>query len=391
MQLGKWKLNWFKALCLLLFAGTLGVIGYRVMYGLGASTGLNDTAPWGLWKAFDVVVIVPLGGAGFTMAFVRYFLNDARYELIARRSVIWAAIAYISMGARLMFDIGLPWRLANPLIFGGNIHSALFEVAWCVALYLIVLFFENLPRVAERIGSQKAASFEHNIHKILPFFVLFGIMLSSMHQASLGTLFMIVGKRIDPLWYHPWLNYIFLLTAVAAGLSVAVVIEGLTATYYKTKYETALLGKLLAGVAVFLGVAFVWRIGVLVMAGTIGNAFTGSTASLLWWAEQLALFVVPLVILASTKLRNSRTTQQIAAWSTVVGMVMLRLNVTFTGMAKDLNMHYTPTWMEWLFTIGFTAGTIVAFTVMVELLPGILGERAVHSVHSEALKAAADD
>lgn len=393
MKLGKWSLNGFKALCLLLFAGTVGVIVYRLFTGLGASTGLNDTAPWGIWKAFDVVVIVPLGGAGFTMAFVRYFVNDARYEMIARRSVVWAAIAYLSMGARLMFDIGLPWRLPNPLIFGGNIHSALFEVAWCVALYLIVLFFENLPRVAERFGTAKAEHFEHGVHKILPFFVLFGILLSSMHQSSLGTIFMIVGKRIDPLWYHPWLNYMFLLTAIAAGLSVAVCIEGLTAKYYNTKYETGLLGNLMTAVAAFLAVAFVWRIGSLAAEGTLGNAFVFSGKALLWWAEQILLFILPLALLVSKKARYTRSTQLLAAASTVIGMVMFRLNVNFTGMAADLNMHYTPTWMEWLFTIGFTAGTVVAFTAFVELLPGILGEKPVYAPERRAgeARAAADD
>lgn len=390
MKLGHFKLNGFKAVLLALFALGLGVSIYRMFVGLAPVTNLSDNTPWGLWKAFDVIAVVPLGAAGFTMAFVRYFVNDARYEMIARRSVIWAAIAYISMGARLFFDIGLPWRLPNPLIFWGNIHSALFEVAWCVAIYLIVLFFENLPRISERIGSAKAERFTHTVHKIVPWFALVGILLSSMHQSSLGTLYMIVGKRIDPLWYHPWLNYIYLLTAIAMGLSVTIVIEGLVSRYYKTKFETSLLAKLSVAVATALSIALIWRVGAMAAEGTLGEIFRPRTATYLWWLETLTGFVLPIAILAQKKLRNAKSSLLWASGLTIFGTILLRMNVVFTGMAADMGSTYFPSLTEILFTVGWTAGTILAFTYFAEKLPGILGQGQVEVTESKAAMAADD-
>ncbi|HWI54047.1 MAG TPA: hypothetical protein VNT01_18065, partial [Symbiobacteriaceae bacterium] len=329
---GRWKSSPAKLIMLVLFLAAIGIAAYRLFVGLGAVTNLSDTTPWGLWKAWDVIVVVPLGASGFTMAFVRYFLKADKYEHIMRRSVVWAAIMYISMGARLAFDIGLPWRLPFPLVFWGNIHSALFEVAWCVALYLIVLFVENIPRITERMSKEWAHKFEHGIHFVAPGFVLFGVLLSSMHQSSLGTLYMIAGKRMDALWYHPWLNYIYLLTAIAAGLSVTILLEWACSKLYKTPFQTKLLSKLGIGVGVALAIAFVWRLGSLALEGSFGEVFRPDISSYLWWVEMLVGYVMPLAILANSAWRNDKSKLVLAAAGVVYGMISLRMNVVFTGM-----------------------------------------------------------
>ncbi|HLN65428.1 MAG TPA: NrfD/PsrC family molybdoenzyme membrane anchor subunit [Symbiobacteriaceae bacterium] len=377
---GRYKLTPVKTALWVLFAGALVMSVYRLFVGLGAVTHLSDTTPWGLWKAFDVIVVVPLGASGFTMAFVRYMLKADKYEQIMRRSVVWAAIMYLSMGMRLAFDIGLPWRLPYPLVFWGNIHSALFEVAWCVALYLIVLFVENIPRVIERFGSARAHKLEHAVHWVAPAFVLVGVLLSSMHQSSLGTLYMIAGKRMDPLWYHPWLNYIYLLTAIAAGLSVTILIEWASARLYGTQFETGLLAKLAVAVWVALAIAFVWRIGSMAAEGQLGQVLRPRTATYLWWTEMLVGYALPLVVLAVRSWRNSKNGLVLAAAGTVIGMIMLRMNVVFPGMNAALKANgYFPSWGEWLVTIGYTAGTLVVFTWLAEKLPGVLGrDQASH-------------
>lgn len=373
---GRWKPTPTKLTLLFLFLVAAGIAIYRLFVGLGASTNLSDTTPWGLWKAFDVIVVVPLGASGFTMAFVRYILKAEKYEQIMRRSVVWAAIMYISMGARLAFDIGLPWRLPNPLIFWGNIHSPLFEVAWCVALYLIVLFVENIPRVTERMGAAWAHRFEHGIHFLAPGFVLFGVLLSSMHQSSLGSLYMIAGKRMDPLWYHPWLNYIYLLTAIGAGLSVTILIEWFSSRLYKTPFQTALLAKLGVAVAVAIGIAGAWRIWALMSADHLDLIFQARYETALWWLEILAGYVMPLVILCNGAWRNRKSLLTLAAAGVIFGMILLRMDVVFPAMNKALGASgYFPSATELLFTIGATAGTFVIFTWLAETLPGILGPR----------------
>jgi Ni/Fe-hydrogenase subunit HybB-like protein len=298
---------------------------------------------------------------------------------------------YLSMGARLAFDIGLPWRLPNPLIFWGNIHSPLLEVAWCVALYLIVLFVENIPRVTERMSAEWAHKFEHGIHWVAPAFVLFGVLLSSMHQSSLGSLYMIAGKRMDALWYHPWLNYIFLLTAIGAGLSVTILIEWVANKLYKTPFETGLLAKLGVAVAVAIAIAGLWRIEALVAEGNIGLIFQARYQTLLWWAEMLIGYVAPVVLLTNSKWRNSKKTLTLAAAGVVLGMMLLRIDVVFPAMNKALNASgYFPSFTEWLFTIGATAGTLVVWTWLIETLPGTLGPRVTVPSEMDLAKAADD-
>lgn len=375
MTIGRWRMDGFKALLATLFAGALMVSVMRLFVGLGPVTNLSDTAPWGLWKAFDVIVVVPLGAAGFTMAFVRYFLKADRYEHIMRRSVIWAAVAYLSAGARLFFDIGLPWRLPYPLFTSGNVHSALLEVAWCMALYIMILFFENVPRVMERSGKAWVAKVEHWLHKGMPAFVLAGVLLSTMHQSSLGTLYMITGRRMDALWYHPWLNYLYLLTAIAAGLGVTILIEHWSNRTYGTLFQTRLLARLGLAVGVALAVSFVWRIGFMAADGVLGRIFEARSATFWWWLEMLVGYVLPVAILLSG-LRERRGALVLAAGGAVAGMMIYRLNVVFTAMNEALGSNYFPSVAELVFTVGWTAGTILAFSIFVENLPAILGKDA---------------
>lgn len=385
MEWWRWRMTPGKGLLLALFAAAAVVAVIRLFLGLGATTGLNDSMPWGLWKIFDVVVVVPLGATGFVMAFIRYFTpGGERYEYLNRRAVIWAAIMYLSMGVRLAFDIGIPWRIINPIVFGGNLHSPLFEIAWCVALYLIVLFFENISRVAEEQKRPWVKRADHLLHKILPGFVLVGVLLSTMHHSSLGTLFMITGKRMDPLWYHPWLNYVYLLTSIATGMAMMMVLETLTSRYYKLKFETGLLARLAPWVAGILSVVLVWRLGAMAAEGQIGQIFVPRVETALWWGEILLGYVAPIAILFS-RARFTQKGLMAGGLLTVLGMIALRLNVGFTALMGALNAQYTPTIPEILFTVGATAGTVVIYTWFVETLPSILGPRKQETERLEAV------
>ncbi|MFZ5823366.1 MAG: NrfD/PsrC family molybdoenzyme membrane anchor subunit [Bacillota bacterium] len=369
----RWKITPFKGVLLALFGIAVVVAVVRLFTGLGAVTGMNDSFPWAIWKTVHIIIFVPLGASGFTMAFVRYFTpGGARYEQMMRRAVIWAAIAYLSAGASLAFDIGLPWRIANPLLFGGNLHSPLFEVAWCMALYIMVLFFENVPRVMERQKRQWVHKLEHTLHKIMPGFVLFGVLLSTMHQSSLGAIFMIAGKRLDPLWYHPWINYTFLLTAIASGLAVMIMIEGWSNHYYKTTFQTNLLSKFAPWIAGLLAVTLLWRISSMVTEGTLSLVMTSGFKSLLWWGEIIVGYLLPIGLFLSP-LRQNRWGLVAGAMATIGGMISLRANTAMTGLWEALNASYVPKLPEVLFSVGAVAGTLVIYNWFVETLPAILG------------------
>lgn len=373
MSVMGYRITPLRAVLLALWVAAIIISVVRLFTGLAGVTNLSDTTPWGIWKAWDVIVYVPLGAAGFTMAFVRYFFKAPGYEQIMRRAVIWAIIAYATAGLRLAFDIGLPWRIPYPIIFWGNSASALFEVAWCMFLYLGVLFFENIPRVMERYNVRWVQRTEHALHVIMPGIVLIGVLLSTMHQSTLGTIYMIAGKRLDMLWYHPWLNYLFLLTAIAAGLSVTILIEGWASRSYGTFFDTRRLGKLAAAVAIALSAALVWRLYGMAAEGNLGAIFQARAATVSWWVEILVGYVLPIGILAVGSLRNSKTPLLIAAGATVLGMILFRFNVVFTGMAEALGSSYFPAIPELLFSVGWTAGTLLMLSFLTEKLPGILG------------------
>jgi len=196
----------------------------RFTSGLGAGTGLNDATPWGLWIAFKLT-FVALAGGGFTFAAVVYIFHVKSYRPLLRRAILIATLGYSSFVVSLIFDLGLPWHLHR--IVNWQHHSVMFEIAWCVILYLSVLILEFSPAVLEHPWFRHPLfqRIHHWLHRLTLPLVIAGIVLSTLHQSSLGSLFLIMPHRAHPLWYSPWLPYLFFTSAIAAGM-MALVVEG---------------------------------------------------------------------------------------------------------------------------------------------------------------------
>jgi Ni/Fe-hydrogenase subunit HybB-like protein len=171
----------------------------RIMYGLGGSTNLSDKFPWGIWIAFDVMCGVGLAAGGFTLVATVHIFNLERYKPVLRPAILTAFLGYSLVVVGLLYDLGRPDRLWHPLVMW-NPHSVMFEVAWCVTLYSTVLFLEFIPVVCEKFGWHKPMAW---IHKISVPLMILGVLLSTLHQSSLGTLFLIVPEKLYPLWYTP--------------------------------------------------------------------------------------------------------------------------------------------------------------------------------------------
>ncbi|MFH1999267.1 MAG: NrfD/PsrC family molybdoenzyme membrane anchor subunit, partial [Planctomycetota bacterium] len=234
--------------------GAAAVVGVaRFWRGLGATSALSDTTPWGFWIGFDVVCGVALAAGGFVIAATVYIFKKEDYHAIARPAVLTAFLGYIAVVGGLLFDLGLPWNIWRP-VFHWQHHSALFEVAWCVMLYLTVLALEFSPVVLEK-------SPFHRLYKIakaltLPL-VIVGIMLSTLHQSSLGTLFMIMPFRMHPLWYSSIQPLLFLVSAVALGLGMVCLEALLSSWLYDRKPELPILRGLAKAAVWVLGLYFV--------------------------------------------------------------------------------------------------------------------------------------
>lgn len=337
----------------------------RFVFGLGATTALTDLTPWGFWIGFDVMGGVALAAGGFVVAAVVYVLGMKKYKPVARAAVLTAMLGYMAVVGGLLFDLGLPWNIWHLIVFW-NPSSPLFEVGWCVMLYLTVLVIEFLPVMLELSKRPLLQKIHSKLTKYTLVFVFLGIMLSTLHQSSLGSLFLIQPHRLHPLWYTSLLPVLFFVSAIGLGLMM-VVSESLTTSWlYKKKPETDVLAGLArAAIPVFI-VYLALRFGDLAWGGNLRYLAEGSVESGLFVAEILMSAIVPLVILLVPRWRLSRVGLGLAAGLAVFGFAFNRINVGGLAMVGSTGTRYIPSWMEVTLSAGVVAAAALAFFFFVE-------------------------
>ncbi|MFH1763882.1 MAG: NrfD/PsrC family molybdoenzyme membrane anchor subunit [Gemmatimonadota bacterium] len=341
----------------------------RFAHGRGAVTNLSDAAPWGLWIGFDVMSGVALAAGGFVLAGVVYIFGLERYRPSVRAAILTALLGYVAVAVGLLYDLGLPWRIWHP-IFNWQYHSVLFEVAACVMLYLTVLTLEFLPVVLEHHLFQGA--FFQTILKALKrvsiLLVIAGIVLSTLHQSSLGSLFLITPYRLHPLWYSPIIYFLFFVSAVGLGL-MTVVLESLFSNYFlgHKLHAREIFGLGLAA-SVVLWIYVVLRVGDLAIRGVLGTALDGSWQSGLFLAELGFSAVIPAALMLFKPIRKSLAGVGIAATMVVTGMIWHRLDVSIVAFARPEGVGYFPSWEEFAVSFGIVAGGILIFLFFVENL-----------------------
>jgi Ni/Fe-hydrogenase subunit HybB-like protein len=206
---------------LILLVGSVITV-LRFTGGLGAVSNLSDYNPWGLWIGFDLLVGVALAAGGFVTSAACYIFGLKRYHSAVRPAILTAFLGYALVVFALHYDVGRPWRLPYPFIVQPGTTSLLFEVGACVALYLTVLFIEYTPAALEWLGLKRARSI---VVKLTLLLTIFGVVLSTLHQSSLGALYLIAPSKLHPLWYSGYLPVYFFISAIIAGLSM-VIFEG---------------------------------------------------------------------------------------------------------------------------------------------------------------------
>ena len=328
------------------------VLVRRYSMGIGSISNLSDQMPWGLWIGFDLLCGVALGAGGFTVTAVVYIFHLERYRPLARPAVLTAFLGYVIVILGLLVDLGRPWNIWHPIIFW-NPHSVMFEVGWCVMLYTTVLFLEFLPMVLERLGYDKQLHFMHRY--LTPGLMIAGVLLSTMHQSSLGTLYVIVPQKLHPLWYSPILPILFFISAITLGLSMTNVESFLALRGFGKKLEADLLRGVGRATAVMLLVYLVVRIEELLVRDAFQYVFAFDKASWFFLAEIVLGNILPMVLLFQKKIRHNALALSGAQFLVVLGVMFNRMNVSITAFQLGTGAEYKPYWMEFVVSISLFA------------------------------------
>lgn len=339
----------------------------RFTSGLGAVTNLTDQFPLGLWIGFDVMAGAMLGGGAFVLAGLVYVFGVERYRPILRSTILTAFLGYSLLIVALLIDVGRPQNilLARPVYFI-NIHSVLWEVAMCVLCYTTVLALEFAPALFERLRWKRMWQLTHKI--TLPL-VIIGILLSTMHQSSLGSLWLIAPGKLYGLWYSPLLPVFFWISAVSVGLAMVTVESNLSSRAFKRGLEQNLLASLAKANAYLLAFYAAFRFADLAVRGQLGLVLVPNLPGLLFWIELGLGAIVPAVLLMQPRIRENKNALFAIAGVVVACGILNRLNVSIFSLYTYTGPIYIPSWMEIVLTAAmFTFGGAV-FAVLTRLLP----------------------
>jgi Ni/Fe-hydrogenase subunit HybB-like protein len=354
---------WRVVLVLVLAAGFYSTL-LRFARGLGAATNLSDQFPWGLWVGFDVLCGVGMAAGGFTLAAIVYVFHIDRFHAVLRPSILTAFLGYALVAVALLFDLGKPYNIWHPLIMW-NPHSVMFEVAWCVTLYLTVLALEFSPAVFERFHLHTPLRLVKGM--TIPL-VIMGVLLSTLHQSSLGSLYLIVPEKLHPYWYSPLLPVFFFISAISVGLAMVIFESNLSSRAFGREIEMELLEVLGRAMAVVLAIYGVLRFENLWSRGALVHLREPSTETLLFVLEISLGLLIPLPMLLIRRIREDRDGLFAAAVLVITGFLLNRLNVSVTGMEAASGVHYFPRWTEVAITLSIVGVGFLLFSLAVRYL-----------------------
>jgi Ni/Fe-hydrogenase subunit HybB-like protein len=373
-------------LVFLMAAGGIAVIA-RFLGGIGYVANLSTARPWGIWIGIDVASGVALAAGGFTTAFLAHILGRHYYEPVVRPALLTAMLGYTFVVLGLLVDIGRSWAIWKPLFYW-NTDSVLFEVAMCVMLYLNILYIEFIPIVAEQYKGRVNLPgplavlngpvdwllnlADRILDKIMWLFIIAGVVLSCMHQSSLGSLMLVAPTKLHPLWYTPILPLLFLMSAISVGYPMVVFETTLVTQSLKLDSEMKVLSPMTRITIMILGLYAALKIGDMIVRGTYVYLLDGTAQSNAFLVEIILGVLVPWFMLLSDKVRNSRRHLFIASTMIVGGVLLNRINVFVVGYKPPVSeATYFPAVGEILITVGLISCLMFLYRVLVTYLPVI--------------------
>ena len=366
----------------ILWTAAIGIAISRFLFGLSYVTNLTDETPWGLWISFDVVSGVALAAGGFVIAGTVHVFNIKRYHAIVRPAILTAMLGYILVIVGLLFDLGRWYNVWHP-VFGApfgmaNIHSPMFEVAWCVVLYTTVLMLEFSPVVLEKFRWTRALKIIRAV--TLPLVIL-GMCLSTLHQSSLGSLFLIAPEKINPLWYSAWMPVFFFLSAICVGLGMTIVESNVSSRALGRQLESPLLSGLGKAASIVIAIYLFVRFIDIFARNAFGYALTPGFHATIFWGEIGLGFVVPMVLMAFPKLRANPKLVFLSGGLIVFGVVFNRFNTSLLGTWQYANSAtpYIPSMSEITISVALVSAGVVAFGLIAKYFPLFPKEEHVHA------------
>jgi len=348
----------------------------RFIFGIGSVTNLNDQYPWGLWIGFDVATGVALAAGGFTSAALVEIFGQKRFHHLLRPALLTAALGYTFVALGLLADLGRYWAIWHPMMpsmWQGN--SVLFEVGICVMCYLTVLYVEFAPIVFERlkekgIGGTFLKWIDSVLAKFLFLFIIAGVVLSCLHQSSLGNLMVIAPSKMHPLWYTRLMPMLFLMSAIAVGFPMIIFESIIVSRGFKRPFEMHLLGPLSKIAAGFIALYAVFKIGDLTLRDAWPYAFEPTYQAAFFWVEMLPCLILPAFLMGMRRVRQSPRWLFIAAALYVFGVMLNRINVFVIAYRPPYaDKAYVPALGEFAITAALIAGLVLCYRLIVTYLP----------------------
>ncbi len=378
------KFTVFNVVTGIILAGGLVLTILRFTMGLGTVTNLDNTNPWGIWIGFDLLCGVALAAGGYVTSASCYIFGLKRFHSAVRPAILTAFLGYALVVLALHYDVGRPWRLPYPVFYSQGTSSLLFEVGLCVFLYLTVLLIEYSPAAMEWLGFKKLRNW---VVKLTLLLTIFGVILSTLHQSSLGALFMIVPSKLHPLWYSSYLPVYFFISSMFAGMSMVIFEGSLAHRYLKYKMDETHL-KESRGVAfgfakaasfVMMGYFCIKIIG-LSIDNNWHYLFTGWG---LWFLLELVGFILfPAILYAVGSREKNLLLVRLAAIWTILGIILNRLNISVVAFNWHLPsaQRYCPSFMEIATSVFIVTLGIVVYRFIATRMP-ILHEHPDYKTH----------
>ncbi len=362
---------------LLIAALAVVLIAVRFALGLGATTAMNDGYAWGLWIAFDVVTGTAFGCGGFAIALLVYIANRGQYHPLVRPALLTSALGYSIAGFSVLLDLGRPWLAWKiPFMFWHwNPHSVLLEVALCIMAYMLVLWVELSPAFLEKARDSGSATLRNFAERTLPILrksmlwvIALGMLLPTMHQSSLGSLLLLSGPRLHPLWNTPLLPLLFLISCIAMGFGAVVLESTLSSRYFGRSAHRDMLASLGGWILPIVSLFLLIRVVDLVVRDQLGALLAldryGTMA-----AVEIALFAASIVMMRSQSQRLRLGNLFRASMCLMAAGTLYRFNVYLLAFQPGEHWGYFPSLTELLITVGLVAGEVAAFIVLVRLFP----------------------
>jgi Ni/Fe-hydrogenase subunit HybB-like protein len=358
------KMTPFRLVLIMFSLVFVGIVAYRLVNGL-QMTNLNDAWPWGLWIFIDVKLGVALAAGGFTTAGIYYVLGVKKVKSVVKPAILTAWLGYCLVGFGLLMDLGRWYGWWHPIFSWGE-HSVMFELYMCVLLYTIVLTFEFAPVLFKGLGLVKVSTFFTRLTAPL---VIGGIALSTMHQSSLGSMYVLTLGKLNELWWTMLLPILYYSSAVAVGPAMVTCETALAGKFFNHEWDKPAMTFLAKWSGYVMSFYLVLRLSDLIFRGQVINLFAFDTPSLMCLLELMIGAIIPVTLFWSYKIRGREMTKKMIVRNAVLmvlGVALNRGNVVFTGMAKAAGETYFPSAAELFLSIGLVSVGILVYLFIVE-------------------------